>query len=194
MREYNPKTVKTFSPDTRDEDLLRACRDGGETEKLGDLYARYIPLVYGVALKYLRDSGESAALVLKIYQELPARVAEERIVCFRPWLYAWVREACLEELKKRTKGKVRLDEEVKSYHDNFDIDHIREDSDKKKVLLKQMEALPEKQRVVIQRFFLENRSYREIGDMTGFSLERVKELICEGERALREKLAEKGIY
>ena len=38
-----------------DEELLQQYTDSGKTEYFGELYNRYIPLLYGLCLKYLSD-------------------------------------------------------------------------------------------------------------------------------------------
>ena len=42
-----------------DEDLLRQYLRSGDAEYFGILYNRYIPLVYGLCLKYLRTPEDA---------------------------------------------------------------------------------------------------------------------------------------
>jgi hypothetical protein len=56
-----------------DEELLAEYRSGGDLEVLGELYSRYIHLVYGVCLKYLREREESMDAVMRIFQKLALR-------------------------------------------------------------------------------------------------------------------------
>lgn len=56
-----------------------------------------------------------------------------------------------------------------------------------------LEALPENQRLCVRYFYLEERSYREIEQVAGFSLKTVKSCIQNGKRNLRLCLEQKGI-
>ena len=48
-----------------------------------------------------------------------------------------------------------------------------------------MALLPEHQRTCIMQFYLEDRSYRQIADRTGFSMKEVKSHLQNGKRNLR---------
>ena len=56
-----------------------------------------------------------------------------------------------------------------------------------------MEALPEKQRLCIRYFFMDELSYKEIGQTSGFTLKMVKSFIQNGKRNLQLCLERKGI-
>jgi len=48
-----------------------------------------------------------------------------------------------------------------------------------------MEALPDKQKISIRFFFMEEKSYADIVDLTGFTLNKVKSFIQNGKRNLK---------
>ena len=77
--------------------------------------------------------------------------------------------------------------------DDFNLEDIREEDQKEKVLLKCIESLPEKQRISIYRFFMEDRSYKEIEEATGFSLKMIKSFIQNGKRNLKLCMQKKGV-
>ena len=62
-----------------------------------------------------------------------------------------------------------------------------------KALQECMEALPEKQRLCIRYFFMDELSYKEIGQTSGFTLKMVKSFIQNGKRNLQLCLERKGI-
>lgn len=178
--------MKKINHKISDEELLASYYQSRRTEYLGVLYERYMPLVYGVALKYLRDKADAEDAVMHIFEQLLSLSEEKEIRVFKAWLYACVRNFCLEELRKKTQNlSVTLDESLGNACDDFNLDEILEEEEKRKLLLKCIEALPEKQRISIGRFFMEDRSYKEIEESTGFSLKMVKSLIQNGKRNIK---------
>lgn len=53
-----------------DEELLLLYRKSRKPEYLVELYGRYMPLVYGVALKYLKNIPDAQDVVMQLYEEL----------------------------------------------------------------------------------------------------------------------------
>lgn len=160
----------------------------------GVLYARYMPMIYGVALKYLRNISDAQDAVMQIFEDLTVKVLHTSVKAFKPWLYVCVRNYCLMELRRRSADlSVNFDENFMDFCDDFNPDDIRKEAEKEKVLQKCIEALPEKQRISICRFFMEDRSYKEIEEATGFSLKLIKSFIQNGKRNLKLCLEKKRI-
>lgn len=177
-----------------DEELWFAYRESGKAEKLAVLYERYMLLVYGVGLKYLKNPSGAHRIVISVFEDLLTWKQEYDIPLFRTWLYSHVRKRCQEEfLHAVGDDRAVLDEDFLEFCDSFDLREWLEDKRNRKVLQKCIEALPEKQRISIERFYREERSFREIEDATGFSLKSVKEQIQKGKRKLRLYLEEKGM-
>lgn len=173
---------------------MTAYRQSGNKEYWGILYVRYMPFVYGVALKYLKNGVDAQDVVMQLFEHLTEELREKPVRVFKSWLYVCVRNFCLQELRKRCKDlSVSLDEGCIEICDDVDPFVFREEGVKEKILRQCVEALPEKQRISIYRFYIEERSYREIEEATGFSFKSVKSLIQNGKRNLRLCLERKGI-
>ena len=56
-----------------DEELLSLFQKNLETEYLGELYARYMHLVYGVCLKYFKDVERAKDAVIEVYEKTTGR-------------------------------------------------------------------------------------------------------------------------
>lgn len=171
-----------------------AYRQKKDKEYLGMLYERYMPMVYGVALKYLKRPEDAQQAVVRLFEGLMEKAASKPVHEFKKWLYMSVRNYCLAELRRYTSGEaVQLDEEVVDLCDDFNLDAVRKEAANEKILQKCIEALPEKQRISVCRFFMEERSYKEIEDATGFPLKLIKTLLRNGKRNLKLCLEKKGI-
>jgi RNA polymerase sigma factor (sigma-70 family) len=73
----------------------------------------YMPLVYGVGLKYLKDEELAQDAVMAIFEELAQKVHQHDVKQFRSWLYVLSRNHCLMQLRAGKKLEtVTLDEFV----------------------------------------------------------------------------------
>lgn len=77
--------------------------------------------------------------------------------------------------------------------DDFHLTITGEDEERERALQECIEALPEKQRISVNHFFLDELSYKEVEERTGFSLKMVKSFIQNGKRNLKMCLERKGI-
>ena len=177
-----------------DEELLRKYCAKGELVYLVEVYKRYMSLVYGVALKYLKRPEDAQDAVMQLFEELIVKVKGSDIKTFKPWLYTCVRNYCLMELRKRTRNlSVSLDDSFMEFCDDFHLTIAGENEEREKALQDCIEALPEKQRISVNYFFLQELSYKEVEERTGFSLKNVKSFIQNGKRNLKLCLEHKGI-
>ena len=79
-------------------------RRTGRTAGWGRLYSRYLPLVYGVCLKYLRNPDDAGDAVMDIFEELTVKVGRYEVERFRPWLYTLAKNHCLPAAAPQTAG------------------------------------------------------------------------------------------
>lgn len=172
--------------DIDDQVLLAEYRSSGDLEVLGQLYGRYMHLVYGVCLKYLKDDEASKDAVMQIFEQLIKKLKIHEVNNFKSWLYTLARNYCLMEI--RANGK----QEFVSLEDNFmekdafvhlDIEDTRER--KLSVMEECMEKLPAEQKDTIKLFYLEQKCYKEVADITGYDLNKVKSYIQNGKRNLK---------
>ena len=169
-----------------DEELLSLYRKTGNAEHFGTLYHRYIPLVYGLCLKYLKHAEKAQDAVMQLYEDLSDRVNQYEIKIFRTWLYTVAKNHCLQVLRKE-KHEIHVDFDIQIMESDMII-HLfdeRHDEERFEALRKCMEHLPESQRVSISKFFMEEMSYADITDATGYQLKSVKSYIQNGKRNLK---------
>ncbi len=169
-----------------DEELLSLYRAIGRAEDFGMLYHRYIPLVYGLCLKYLQHAEKAQDAVMQLYEDLVHKVNQYDIKVFRTWLYSVTKNHCLQVLRKE-KHEIRIDFDTQIMESDM-IFHLFDegrDEEQFEALRKCMEKLPEPQRISISKFFMEEMSYADIVDATGYQLKSVKSYIQNGKRNLK---------
>ncbi|GGG97415.1 DNA-directed RNA polymerase sigma-70 factor [Parapedobacter pyrenivorans] len=169
-----------------DDILLRRYRDTGDLAALGELFDVHAEMVYYVCMRYLQDSERSKDAVMQIFEELIGKVNKQEIQKFGSWLYVLSRNHCLMQLRsEKNRQQISIDEFVE-----FPLSvHPEDDAGEKEQLLtvleRCMERLPEKQKRSVDLFFLNEKCYKEIVDMTGYSLKEVKSYIQNGKRNLK---------
>ena len=85
-----------------DEQLLTLYASTGDDIHLSTLYTRYVEMVYGVCLKYYKNSTEAKDAASEVYLLLLRRTKGKEIDNWKPWLYTVVKNYCLEQLRSRT--------------------------------------------------------------------------------------------
>ena len=186
--------MKPEQENLTDEELLKRYCDSGELVYFVEAYKRYMPLVYGVALKYLKRPEDAQDAVMQLFEELIVKVKETEIQSFKAWLYTCIRNNCLMEIRKRSKNlSVSLDDSFMEFCDDFHLTVVSESENREESLRECVESLPEKQRISVKYFFFDELSYKEVEERTGFSLKMVKSFIQNGKRNLKLCLERKGI-
>ncbi len=169
-----------------DEELLARFKQTGEQIYFQQLYERYIALVYGLCLKYLQDADKSQDAVMDIYENLVRKITGYEIGVFKNWLYSVVKNHCFHILRENKKEIiVDFDSQIMESDSVLDLFDEEKNNDKELALNKCIEKLPEPQRISVSKFFMEDKSYADIVDETGYHLKSVKSYIQNGKRNLK---------
>lgn len=173
--------------DLSDRELLDKYKASGDLSHLGQLYNRYMHLVYGVCLKYLKDRDQSQDAVMEIFEQLVTKLREHEVDRFKSWLYVTSRNYCLMQLRK-SKPEIRIEEYMIPDMESDEQMHPDSEDGLEKDLQKLeacIEGLGEEQKECVRLFFLKKNSYAEIVDKTGHPLKKVKSFIQNGKRNLK---------
>ncbi len=178
-----------------DEELLEEYKKTGNSEYFGQLYHRYIPLIYGLCLKYLGDKEKSKDAVMQLFEDLLNKVIKYEILVFRTWLHSVAKNHCLQILRQSEKEIiVDFNTSLMESDPILNLLDEGEENDKWNLLQECMKRLPEVQQTCISRFFIKQLSYADIVDITGYQLKSVKSYIQNGKRNLKicmeKKMAE----
>ncbi len=167
--------------DRSDEELVRLLREGHRSA-LSDLWDRYADLLYGVGMKYLRDTDRSKDEVVELFAGLKDLVTRHEVARFRPWVHTVMRNRCLQALRRSTPG-LELPEDRSLAEMPDDDAALREAS------LEQLErairSLNDEQQRCITLFHLEEKSYAQVAALTGLTVEQVRSHLQNGRRNLR---------
>lgn len=182
------KSVLSKKPHTEfsDTELIAQYKATADSHWLGLLYTRYTALVYGVCLKYLKDRDDAKDAVMQLYEKLSEVLKTHEVQHFKSWLYVTARNQCLMQLRSQ-KGK--FTEEISdSLMETASEMHLEEGVALESNLgkLEQcIEKLNPEQKICVRLFFLEEKCYKEIVQLTGYDLNKVKSFIQNGKRNLK---------
>lgn len=157
-----------------------------DLQVLGALYQRYMDLIYGVCLKYLKEPEDAKDAVINLFEELVAKVQKHEIENFRSWLYQVAKNHCLMRLRSAQKTViVKMDTGVMQSEENVHLDGVFEKEEHFKQLEYCLAQLVTEQRQVIELFYLEGKCYNEIVEQTGLDWNKVRSFIQNGRRNLK---------
>lgn len=164
-----------------DEELLSLYKSNPDDEVWAELYERYMPLVYGACLHILRDKKKSEDAAMYLFESLPDYLLKYKIEQFRSWLFTVTRNHCYQLTKKEVRDLRTAYEFIQDAPVESETEQIRSTE----YLPSCLESLKTEQQQCIELFYLQQKSYKEIVEITGFSLLQVKSYIQNGKRNLR---------
>lgn len=180
-----------------DKELVNLFRTSGNMDVLAVLFQRYMDLLYGVCLKYLKQPETAKDGVMQIFEELVTKLPKHEVDNFKSWLYTLAKNHCLMQLRtpknlKTTEFKpesMQLEEEV-----HLNGIQLKEENLQK--MERCLQTLSIEQKKAVELFYLQNKCYKEIAEATGIEWNKIRSFIQNGRRNLKicmEKGEEVGI-
>jgi len=176
-----------------DRELVNQYKQEGDLRILGELYQRYMDLVYAVCLKYLKEPAEAQDAVMGIFEELVTKLQKHEVNYFKGWLYAVAKNHCLMAL--RTKKQIPLTEmpDFMQLTENPHLENVIEKELNLNRLTKCIETLSPDQKHTVQLFYLEEKSYKEIAGITQTEWNKVRSLVQNARRNLKNCMDKNGL-
>lgn len=180
------KTSTSYIDKETEASLLSDYYQFGDLQVLGKLYEPYMFLIYGLCLKYLKDAAKSEDAVMQIFELLIKKLRIHQISNFKSWLYTLAKNYCLMEIRAANKDKLLFNEDLMEsgaiLHQN-NGDSAQENQ--LQLMEKCIRQLKADQQQCVRLFYLEEKCYKEIADLTGFGMNNVKSHIQNGKRNLK---------
>ena len=174
------------STDQSDTELVMAYRQSGDLKVLGDLYQRYMELVYGVCLKYLKEPELAQDAVMQIFEELVSKLKKHEVENFRGWLHQVAKNHCLMQLRTPKNLKtVAIPPLLMQNEEDVHLNGVMEKEENFQKLEKCIASLSDEQRTMIKLFYLEGKCYNDIVEITGLEWNHVRSSIQNGRRNLK---------
>ena len=181
------KNIKQF-PDT---ELLIQYKKSKNNKYIGILFERYGHLVYGVCLKYLKNVQESQDATSLIFEKVMADLLRMEVKNFKSWLYMVSKNHCLMQLRKKNSLETENISELEyKLEDKHDSEYVFIKESQLKNLEEAIKSLKEEQQQCIDLFYLKEKTYDEVANLTGYETKKVKSYIQNGKRNLKMILTE----
>lgn len=178
--------------DSADLEIIADYQDTQDPSLIGILFERYTHLVFAVCIKYLKNQDDAKDAVMQIFEDLVEKLKVHQIENFKSWLHSVAKNHCLMKLRS-SKKEVELIEDFSEKKANLivefedELHHINkhESEQKYEILHEVIQQLKEEQSICIRLMYIENKSYKEISELTGYDLKKVKSHIQNGKRNLK---------
>jgi RNA polymerase sigma factor (sigma-70 family) len=177
---------KISSNNLTDASLVAAYKKTGDQQVVAELYQRYMDLVYGVCLKYLKQPENAQDSVIAIYEELLVKLQKHEVDHFKGWLYTLSKNHCLMRLRSEKKNiTVNFDVELVQSEENVHLNGELDREENFKKLDYCLAQLQQEQKNVIELFYLQGKCYNQISELTGLEWNKVRSYIQNGRRNLK---------
>jgi len=182
--------LQTSASQLSDNELIALYKLHGDKTLVGEVYKRYSGFCFAISMKYLKDEDECSDAVMSVFEKLFELLLKHEVDNFKSWLYSVVKNHCLLELRKSKKqtrhhdeGQVSEDVMENRAFVYQETDVLLED--RLQELEKAIPHLSTEQRACIELFYLQDKSYQEVSELTGYDMNKVKSYIQNGKRNLK---------
>jgi RNA polymerase sigma-70 factor (ECF subfamily) len=179
-----------------DGDLLRRI-GAGDMGAIAELYDRYAPILFPLALRIVRDRAEAEDVVHDAFVTVSDRAAQyapERgsVVA---WLVTLVRNLSIDRTRRRDR-RGALARDVLAYEPVAEVEGpeaLTASAAERAMVRRALDALPEAQRATLEVAFFEGLTYAEIAARENVPLGTIKSRAARAILSLREALEREGL-
>ena len=175
----------TINKSINEERLISGCRKNDSAAQ-GDLYQKYSPILFGICLRYVKDTAEAEDILIqgfmKIFQKIDQYKGEGS---FEGWMRRIVVNESLTYLRKNKSMHLKVDMEYvenKTEASTYDVTLYTED------LLKMVQQLPIGYRTVFNLYAIEGFSHKEIAQKLNISENTSKSQLSRARKLLQSYL------
>ena len=179
--------MSNIAPEIKDEELAKLVQDG-DVDKFGALMERYQEKLFSYGKKFLSNEDNIEDVVqdvfIKTYKNIQSFDVSQK---FSPWIYRIAHNTYINAIKKHSTGPLYLfDFDTLISHTVTEDPIIREREQKeiKEMVDKGLSEIEPKYREILVLYYIEDLSYKEIGDIlqipigtVGVRIMRAKELL-----------------
>lgn len=169
-----------------DRELVSLFRTSGNMDALAVLFQRYMDLLYGVCLKYLKQPETARDAVMQIFEELVAKLPKHEVDNFKSWLYTLAKNYCLMQLRTPKNLKTtEFNPDSMQLEDEVHLNGVQVREENLQKLERCLQTLSSEQKKTVELFYLQNKCYKEIAEATGIEWNKVRSFIQNGRRNLK---------
>ena len=137
-------------------------------------------------MKYLKNEEDAKDCVQQVFLKVISELPKYKVEYFKSWIYMIAKNHCLMKLRGEknytleiTENLLQTEEVLEEKKNHLEKEHLLV------TLEEALKELNEEQRICVQLFYLEKKSYTEIADITGYTMLQVKSHLQNGKRKLK---------
>jgi RNA polymerase sigma-70 factor (ECF subfamily) len=159
----------------------------GDESAMAAVYDRYAGLVYGVALRVLRDEGAAEDTAQEVFMQLWRQpgLFDTRRGSLGPWLAVIARNRAIDAVRRR-REQTEISETIAL---NLDLEDEAARHLAVEKVRQVLAGVPQEQRTALEMAFFEGMTHTEIAQQTGQPLGTIKTRIRAALLALRKAFA-----
>lgn len=170
-----------------DQELIERYKKKRDQKYLAELFGRYTHLIMGVCMKFLKNEEAAKDGVMALYESLAEKLLVNKVDNFGGWLYVVAKNYSIGVIRKQ--AKIDEDQNRLIEHMEFELNerpYLEHSLEKQLVVLEKcIEELNKEQGTCVSLFYFKKKSYREVTNLTGLALKKVKSHIQNGKRNLK---------
>jgi RNA polymerase sigma-70 factor (ECF subfamily) len=170
-----------------DMELVKRYKSTRQITWVAELFSRYTHLIFGVCMKYLKHQEDSKDATMHIFELMQEKLLVHEIKNPGGWIHVTTRNHCLMQLRSQQlhaeKEKELLSDMEFSIPEHHNID-IGEEINMQ-LLNTCLEQLSAEQQKCIKLFYLDEKCYLQVANLTGYDLRKVKSYLQNGKRNLK---------
>lgn len=170
-----------------DDQLLARIR-GRDEQAFAELYDRYSTLVYGVAVRVLRDGALAEDVLQELFLKLwrQPETFDARRGALAPWLSVVARNRAIDRIRRQPREE-EIDEAA--FPTQFDVEDAAVQNDLMDRVRAVLRSIPAQQRNALTLAYFEGLTHVEIAERTGEPLGTIKGRIRSAVAALAKAIA-----
>lgn len=169
--------------------IFRKHKASDDEQRFHTLFVKMYPKLVRYAAALMTDSDEARDIVSDVFERAWQRHTTLDNENYHAWLYAAVRNACLNRLKHLQVEHEHLASVIEATRADM-ADNYRQHE----ALLRRAEeiahSLPEPTRSILRLCYWDKQTYRQVAEHFGISPDTVKKHISKALRTLRETMRE----
>lgn len=182
-------TVKQHEFDRQLDRLeIRAFRKDGDMSVLENLYSKYIHLVYGLALNYLKDREQARKTTQIIFEKLTVEAVKSEIQNLKLWLYIATKNYCQGELHRLETPDPRFElwnsQRLQLEQNGVELHPLDRMTRVTPAIKKCIDQLPHTEKTCIEWFYFKEKPFAEIAPLIQADEETVKQTIRKAKEQL----------
>lgn len=179
-----------------DDALIVLFLSTGKNRYIEVLFDRYFHLVFGTCLKYLKNETDSNDATSLIFEKLLINIKKQEIKNLGSWLFIAAKNHCLSTLRNKERESKRAKVIALDDYTDYAVSENQNTAFEKEAILQYLQeaisVLKNEQRICIELFYLKEKCYKQVSQITGFNLKEVKSHLQNGKRILKQLVLQKN--